>query len=536
MRSRPSWVVHGRRARGDRSAVRTAVGADTEAFRTDAARFPGGHTPRVCFPEDEAAVAALLAGTDPVLVVGAQSSLTGGATPFGETVLSTARLQTLALAGTDRVRVGAGVPHAVLGRELAARDRCYPAVPTYDGATVGGTVATNAAGAGAFKYGTTRRWVHALTVVLTDGTVLDLERGAVTASPAGHFEIVAPAGGRRRIEIPRYRMPLLAKLAAGYFTAAGMDLIDLFVGAEGTLGVVTGIDLDVLAHPPACFVGLTLLADEAAALALAGELRHAGEETRRRGDRRGIDVAAIEYLDARSLALVREDRADARLGIALPPGDAALLVQVDLDPSTSADVAAAEIARADDPTCDTPLTRLCRLLAGHGVLATTLPALPTEIARRDALFALRESVPEGVNRRIAAAQRAIDPSLSKSGGDPVVAFERLPELLAESRRILAGLELDYAVWGHLSDGNLHPNVLPARPADVTRAEAAQLAIGQAAIDLGGSPLSEHGVGRNRVKQELLRRLYGDAGVAAMRAVKRALDPRGILAPGVIFAP
>jgi D-lactate dehydrogenase (cytochrome) len=428
------------------------------------------------------------------------------------------------------------VPHAVLGRELLARGCRYPAVPTYDGATVGGTVATNAAGATAFKYGTTRCWVRALSVVLADGGVLDLERGEVMASPSGHFEIVDAAGRARRIEIPRHRMPPLSKLAAGYFAAPGMDLIDLFVGAEGTLGVVTSVELDVLARPPAWFVGLTLLADEAAALALAGELRHAGAETRRSGDRRGIDVAAIEYLDARSLALVREDRADARLGLALPSGDAALLVQVDLDPAISADTAAAEIADADAATRDTPLTRLCRLLARHGGLATTIPALPGDLARRDALFALRESVPEAVNRRIAAAQRTIDPAVSKSGGDPVVSFERLPELLAESRRILADLELEHAIWGHLSDGNLHPNVLPGRRADVARAEAAQLAIGQAAIDLGGSPLSEHGVGRNRVKQELLRRLYGDAGIAGMRAVKRALDPRGLLAPGVIFAP
>jgi D-lactate dehydrogenase (cytochrome) len=139
-----------------------------------------------------------------------------------------------------------------------------------------------------------------------------------------------------------------------------------------------------------------------------------------------------------------------------------------------------------------------------------------------------------VNRRVATAQRTIDPTLAKSGGDVVVPPDRLAELLATARSTLRELDLDHAIWGHLSDGNLHPNVLPRRPEDGARASAAQLAIGAAAIALGGSPLSEHGVGRSPVKQALLRQLYGDDGIAAMRRAKAALDPDCVLAPGVIF--
>jgi D-lactate dehydrogenase (cytochrome) len=174
------------------------------------------------------------------------------------------------------------------------------------------------------------------------------------------------------------------------------------------------------------------------------------------------------------------------------------------------------------------------VLARHSVLHTTVAALPGELTRRAALFALREAVPLAVNRRVAVAQRTLDPTLAKSGGDVVVPVDRLAELLRAMRTILTDLDLDYAIWGHLSDGNLHPNVLPRRPEDGPRAAAAQLAIGAAAIALGGSPLSEHGVGRSPVKQELLQRLYGATGIAAMRRVKAALDPDGILAPGVIF--
>ena len=535
MPSRKHWEARCRPPRGAIGAIaRTTDPERLAAFQSDAAHVPGGHTAVVCFPETEAAVATIVTSADHVLAIGAQSSLTGAATPRGETVLSTARLTTIDASASDHVVVAPGVVLSELAATLAAQGRCYPPIPTYDGATVGGTVATNAAGAATFKHGATRAWVRGLTVVLADGSVLDLARGEVTASPEGHFEIVACDGAVRRVPVPSYRMPDVPKLAAGYFAAPAMDLVDLFIGAEGTLGVVTGIDLDVLAPPPAQFVVLVPCGDEHAALVLARALRTAAAEARcNLGG--GIDVAAIEYLDARSLALVREDGSADRLGTALAPDrHAALLVQVDLEATTTAEGAAAEIGRVDDPTCDGPLVRLCRLLDRHGTLATAIPALPGEHARRDALFAFRESVPQAVNRRVGIAQRTIDPSLSKSGGDVIVPYDRIDALLARMRRTLEEHELDHAIWGHLSDGNLHPNVVPRRSDDGPRALAAQLAIGSAAIALGGSPLSEHGIGRSPVKQELLRRLYGDAGIAEMRAVKRALDPRAVFAPGVLL--
>lgn len=522
MRSDPPWVARCRPAAGAAGPIERVTDPEVlAAYLTDAARVPGGHASAIAFPETEAAVASLLTSAPHVLAIGAQSSLTGAATPRGELLLSTARLAAIGAPAPDRVVVGPGCVLADLAAELERRGQWYPPLPTYDGATVGGTVATNAAGAATFKYGATRAWVRALTVVLASGDVLDLERGAVTASAARHFEIVGVDGHRQRVDVPPYTMPAVAKLAAGYFAAPGMDLVDLFVGAEGTLGIVTSVTLGVLAPPPAWLVGWSPCRDEAAALRLAADLRAEVP-----------DLAAIEYLDARALALVHEDGIPERLRVPLPSAGTALLFQVALDPATRAEDVAA--ALGDSAGADAALARLARVLARHDVLASTIPALPGETAHRAALFALREAVPLAVNQRVATAQRTIDPTLAKSGGDVVVPPDRLEELLGTTRAILRDLELDHAVWGHLSDGNLHPNVLPCRPEDGPRAATAQRAIGAAAIALGGSPLSEHGVGRSPVKQALLRQLYGDDGIAAMRRVKAALDPRGVLAPGVIF--
>jgi D-lactate dehydrogenase (cytochrome) len=523
MRSDPPWVVRCRPAAGAAGPIERSTDPEVlAAHLTDAARVPGGHAAAIALPETEAAVASVLTNTPHVLAIGAQSSLTGGATPRGELLLSTARLATIGATAPDHVVVGPGCVLADLATELGRRGQWYPPLPTYDGATVGGTVATNAAGAATFKYGATRAWVRALTVVLASGDVLDVERGAATASPEGHFEIVGVDGRPHRVDLPRYTMPAVAKLAAGYFAAPGMDLVDLFVGAEGTLGIVTSVTLGVVAPPPAWLVGWSSCADEAAALRLAADLR-AGVP----------DLAAIEYLDARALAFLHEDGIPARLRVPLPAAaGAAILFQVALDPETRAEAVAA--ALADPEQTGTALSRLARVLADHDALASTIPALPGEAAHRTALFALREAVPLAVNRRVAVAQRTIHPTLAKSGGDVVVPPDRLAELLAVARSTLRDLDLDHAIWGHLSDGNLHPNVVPRRPEDGARAATAQLAIGAAAIALGGSPLSEHGVGRSPVKQALLRQLYGDDGIAAMRRVKAALDPDGVLAPGVIF--
>ncbi len=106
--------------------------------------------------------------------------------------------------------------------------------------------------------------------------------------------------------------------------------------------------------------------------------------------------------------------------------------------------------------------------------------------------------------------------------------------MAECRRLFEERDLDFAVWGHISDGNVHPNVLPRSVADVQKGRDAILQLGTTVIAMGGCPLAEHGVGRNPIKQQLLRQLYGDDGVNAMRAIKLSLDPNGSLASGVIF--
>jgi D-lactate dehydrogenase (cytochrome) len=492
--------------------------SDPAAYLEDAAHYPGGHASGVVRPRSIDEIASILRNPGRILPVGAQSSLTGGATPFGDLVLSTERLAAISISG-DHARVGAGVPLQTLQDALAKSGRWFPPVPTYLGAFAGGAVATCAAGAATFKYGTVRKWVDGLTIVLAGGEILTISRGERFASADGTLVV-----GSRTIRIPPFTMPDVPKHSAGYFLKPGMDLIDLFIGSEGTLGVIAEVAFKTAPLPAAVIRALVPVPTEETAIALTGELRAASPHH--------IDVAAIEHIDGRSIAIVREDGVDRKLDIALPSG-ASVVLLIDFELPKDDATLWSQLESARESTDDTPLLRFCRLLDRYGVLDDTEIALPSNRARAAAFAELREAVPAGVNRRVAQARQR-DAAISKTAADMIVPFDCFADMMTTCRRIFAERHLDLAVWGHISDGNVHPNVIPRSAGDVARGLEAILELGAAVIAMGGCPLAEHGVGRNPIKQQLLRQLYTDEGISAMRAIKLSLDPNGSLASGVIF--
>jgi D-lactate dehydrogenase (cytochrome) len=491
-------------------------------YLSDAAHFPGGHAAGILIPRTVLEVPDIVRRAATVLPIGAQSSLTGGATPMGEVILSTEKLTRVLDVGPSHVRVEAGVPIAVIQEVLAAHGAWFPPVPTFTGALAGGVVATNAAGAATFRHGAVRPWVAELTVVLADGFELTLRRGETRAR--GHSLPISTHRGPVDVPVPSYRMPDVVKRSAGYHAEPDMDPIDLFIGSEGTLGVITTVTFRALSPVPTTALALVPCRSEHEALALVTDLR------------REPAVAAIEHMDRRCLEILDEDGSARQNDVTFPKGTTlALLVQLELPPGTTGADAFSQIEQSLNPgSADTAMTRVCRLLTDHRVFDDTEMALPGNARRASQLVAVREAVPAGVNRRVGRAQQEIDPRIAKTAADMIVPFGRFGEMMAIYRQGFESRGLDFAVWGHISDGNVHPNVLPRSYEDVERGKEAILDFGREVARLGGCPLAEHGVGRNPVKQTLLRGLYGEAGIDEMRAVKRALDPEWKLAPGVIF--
>jgi D-lactate dehydrogenase (cytochrome) len=468
-------------------------------FLADAAHVPGGSASAVAFPAGAHEVADVLRQSTLVLPIGAQSSLTGGATPRGGVVLSTRRMQLIEPLGRNRIRAGAGVTLTALQSTLASRGLYYPPVPTFEGATVGGTIATNAAGAATFKYGSTRAWVEWLEVVLADGCILELRRGQMMARERV-LEIERHDGAITRVPLPTYTMPSVPKHSGGYASAPALDAIDLFIGSEGTLGVITRAELRVIRRPDTTVALFPCACDEEA-IAITAALRQG----------KGGAVAGVEYIDAAAVAQVGDDVFH-RTGVKRPQrGSVLLLVHI-----------------------EGTLGRFTRLLDRYQLADLASVAMPGDLRAAARLLELREAVPASVNARVADAKARVDSAIEKTAGDMIVPFDRLADSLTLYRKTFESRGLEHAIWGHFSDGNLHPNVIPRSPDDVKRGKEALLEIGRAVLAMGGSPLAEHGVGRNAVKQALLRDMYGDDGIEQMRAVKRALDPDWKLAPGVLF--
>lgn len=518
-----------------------------DSYAEDASGRPPGRPRGLLRPATEEEAAAFLretAGTGiAILAQGARSSLTGGAIPQGEVVVSTERWTEIGPVERDRtaatLEAGAGVILEELEGVLAARGYFYPPVPTFAGATLGGTVATNAAGAATFKYGTTRSWVQGLAVLLYNGDLLEIERREAVRRPGESFRIELSDGRVLSVPVPTYRLPPLKKISAGYHASEPLDLVDLFIGSEGTLGLISRVRIRILERPPAVATGLVFVPGDREGLELAAELREVASAARGSGREGGADLRAIEWLDSRSLRLIEGAGELDRLRVRRPPpGSSALIFELELhgeDAPEDLDRAVSAPGEAGSVGGSEPLEPFLELLARRADLDWIELALSGDEKRVRSLRRLREAAPAVVNELL-AARRASGAAVHKVGGDLIVPVHLLPEFATSCVEAFARRGIDCAVWGHVSDGNLHPNALPRDEREVEAAEQALLELADRAVALGGCPLSEHGVGRNPLKQEMLRRFLGDEAIAEMWAIKRALDPEGRFAPGVLLPP
>jgi len=412
--------------------------------------------------EVAALVAVAAAHAIPVVPQGARTGLAGGANALdGALVVALDRMdRILEIDPADRVAtVEAGVVNAALRRAAAARGLAYPPDPgSWESSTIGGNVATNAGGMCCVKYGVTGEYVLGLTVVLASGEVLRC--------------------GRRT-----------AKGVAGY------DLVRLFVGSEGTLGIITEVTVRLR---PAAEPALTLVA-EFPSVPAAGAAVAAITAA-------GLTPSLLELMDP---AMVRALEAYRPMG--LGAGDRTLLLAA----SDAGPGAAADLERIAECCGDAEI---------H---------LATDAEEADALLATRRLAHPALEHLAASAFP--DGRGAVIVDDVAVPRSRLAELVDGIAGIAARTGVIIATVGHAGDGNLHPNIL------VDRDDPASLAAGRRAFDdimalglaLGGTVTGEHGIGL--LKRDWLERELGPVGLRVHRAIKAALDPAGIMNPGKVIA-
>ena len=226
---------------------------DLQNYLTDASNMPGGFAEKLFVPESADEIGDILreanANRIPVTVSGARTGTVGGAIPFGGYVISLERLNKIKSIDKESMTavVEPGVILADLQKAVDAEGLFYPPDPTEWSCQIGGTVATNASGARSFKYGATRDYVARLKVVLADGDVVELSRGDAVSSEGEPIMLSTTSGRKIEVKVPTYTRPNVRKNVSGFFNSRPLDAIDLFIGSEGTLGVITEIELKLLA-------------------------------------------------------------------------------------------------------------------------------------------------------------------------------------------------------------------------------------------------------------------------------------------------
>lgn len=468
---------------------------DIQTYLSDASFIPGGHADRVVLPETVEEVAQVLAAASrdrtPVTVSGAGTGTVGGRVAFGGIVLGTDRLNRIkSIVREESGGHGvaeAGVILADYQRAVESEGLLYPPDPTERGCFLGGTVATNASGARTFKYGPTRNYISRLKVVLASGEVLDLKRGDVRAGSDGRMRV-----GSVEVRLPDLKRPATRKNATGYFVAPQMDAIDLFIGSEGTLGVICEIETSLLPKPEGLLSGVVFFTGEADVLALVAQVK------------RGVDARALEFFDVESLNFLRE-----KYPTIPAPAVAALFFEQETTAANEESV----------------LEQWMTLLDQHHALSDSWFA--TNAADQAKLREFRHQLPVLMNEWFARYRQR------KVSTDMAVPDDAFPGLFRLYQETLRASGLRYTIFGHIGDNHVHVNILPRDDAEGVRAREFYVQFLKHAVAVGGTLSAEHGVGK--LKRDYLRLFYSDDQLREMAALKLAFDLHGILGRGNIFS-
>ena len=446
---------------------------DIEPFTTDHRRLYRGATPLVVRPDSTAQVSEVLrvcndAGVG-VVPVGGNTSYCGATAPSedgSQIVLSMGRMRRIrAIDPANFTLVAeAGCVLAQIQEAAASVDRLFPMSLGSEGSCqLGGNLSTNAGGTAVLRYGMMRDLVLGLEVVLPDGRVLENLSG-------------------------------LRKDNTGY------DLRHLFIGAEGTLGVITAAACKLYSRPASTVTAFIAVAEPQAAVALLARMRALT----------GDAVSTFELIPRIALDLVLRHIESAHDPLdAMHPWYVLLEIGLGRMDSGGRQALEAELAAAME--------------AGEALDA----AIAANEAQREAFWRLRELIPEAQRREGASIKH-----------DVSVATSKLPQFIVEASALAAEIAPSGRIiaYGHLGDGNVHFNINASagedRAAFLQLAPQLHRAVHDLAARFGGSFSAEHGVGR--LKRDELVRYKSATAIDLMRAIKRAIDPKGVMNPGKVL--
>lgn len=480
-------------------------------YLKDASNLGGGYADEVVFPENEDDVIQILGEAcrtrTPITIAGNGTGLVGARIPLGGIILSTEKLGGLkeihlSSTGHNYAVTGPAITHKELQKAVSLKGLLYPPDPTEQNAFIGASVATNASGARTFKYGSTRNWIRRLKVILSTGDILDLRRGEFVANKKGRITL---KGSRNtfKLNLPQYPIPE-GKHSCGYYVTPGMSAIDLFIGSEGTLGVFTEIEVELIPKPEGYFSGIVFFGREEDAWRFADFIKNESLKNRTSNINYTIDACVIEYFDCNSLKLLSS------INKQIPKN------------ALSAIFFEQEIHVKTKKKTTEKWFQLCRKF---DVLLNK--SWFCESSNENTEFrTFRHAIPTLVNKTLRQYNQA------KLGTDFTVPHEHFFDMLELYRSSLNNSGIKHCIFGHIADNHLHVNLIPQNDREAEKGWQIYKKLARQVIDWGGTISAEHGIGK--IRKEYLLDMIGQSGMQEMAIIKKQLDPCKILGRGNII--
>ncbi len=451
----------------------------------------------------------------PVTISGAGTGLTGGRVPESGAIISMEKFnKILSIDEQEKlITLQPALTLAEMENELNNHNLFYKVNPTEKNASIGGNIATNASGSRTFRYGPTRDYVMRLKIILANGDELELNRGEVFAS-GNELEIKSVNGKTYKIELPEIEMPAV-KHAAGYYIKPGMDAIDLFIGSEGTLGVVTEITLHLAPLPENVLGGIAFFDDLDKLFGFVESVRDSSRKYRYDGEKgmplnphfiigNIIDARTVEYFDNNSLKLLKKSYPqvpDRAVG--------AIWFEQEYDSKDENNI----------------MEAWYNLISGFSQLAddTWTATNPKE---HNLLSEFRHALPEKVFEIIVNNKKL------KIGTDTAVPDKYAVSYYKYLMERLEHFGLQHYIWGHIGNSHFHANVIVKTDEEVKNGYKFYDECIDEAIYLGGTVSAEHGIGK--LKKKYFYRMYSNEAIGKMKEIKKVFDSNNILNRGNLF--
>lgn len=475
---------------------------EIQAYLVDASNFKGT-CEKVFFPENELDVISILKDANDnnfnVTVSGNGTGLTGARVPIDGVVISIDKLNKILELNIDEkyIVIEPGVLLSVMNDEVKKVNLLYPPDPTEQNCYVGATIATNASGAKTFKYGPTRHFVLELDVILPTGKKVELKRGEFIAKE-NLLKIKTTESDVIEIVLPDYKMPT-TKNASGYFIHNNMDAIDLFIGSEGTLGIITKAKLKLLDAPFNTLSCVVFFNSEKDGLSFISEGR-----VKSNSPDNLLSARALEFFDKNALDFLRDDFSEINGNF-----ECAVWFEQEINADNEDELTELWFNQIEECNGDTD--------------NIWVALQETDKARiKEFRHAISYKVNEYISRN----------NFRKLGTDVAVPDSDFNEFYFYCQSLVKSSGIDSVCYGHFGNSHIHLNMLPKNEEEFLIGKNLYKSICEKAVELNGTVSAEHGIGK--IKLDYLKLMYGDDGIDKMKSIKKILDPNFILGRGTMF--